>query len=620
MELSSITDKLVQNLQRAQVESIVAITKALGLKTGSQFLADVGKATQASPEERAQLVKAIEANLAQVNRNSAAPAIKALVNQLLEQKNLAQTPGVKLVNLTITAPTTSAPNTATTPAVPIQLLSYTSLPLQSGQTLLMQLADNQRLQILQVLTKSEAAAVVTLLQTSNPQGASAGTALLSTPSPLNLPAGTSSPSTTGTLTYTLAGMASSPPVNPLQHGDNNTVTAKPAVSPQAMEAISDTLRRLLPQKDQGQDLMTALPKITQFIQQLPIAERKEWMSNQLQQSLKTLANHIRTADQLSNPKLVEMALKNNGQGFEHKLAQLAIKSPEAAAIAKTGTSSAATASTSKTNTSTAGVTSGLTNPIQKNVLSQAALEQKLISQKPVAHIANQDLKGALLSVLHQLDGELETTSPLATSISTSSELSKTQLANVLPQFLGMLMHRQQGELSQKQLRTQLVMLMHQYTLGSLTKIQLQQAHTLNHQITQGNDIAQPTQSWQFEIPVRSGQDVTPLQIHLEQQWVEEQSDEKAQTATRVRQWNVMLGFNLPVIGQFYAQLTLLGDQLSARFWAENENTLVAAKNKMDELKTQLEQEGIHVTQMQCIPGLPPKPKLNLSYSLVDVKT
>src|SRR5690606_20242151 len=144
--------------------------------------------------------------------------------------------------------------------------------------------------------------------------------------------------------------------------------------------------------------------------------------------------------------------KNNGQGFEHKLAQLAIKSPEAAATAATGTSSTATASTSKTNTPTAGVTSGLTNQIQKNVLSQPALEQKLMGQKPVAHIANQDLKGALLSVLHQLDGELETTSPLATSISTSSELSKTQLANVLPQFLGMLMHRQQGELSQKQLR------------------------------------------------------------------------------------------------------------------------------------------------------------------------
>ncbi|HEY0894545.1 MAG TPA: hypothetical protein VGE32_15900, partial [Cellvibrio sp.] len=75
MELSSITDKLVQNLQRAQIEQIMSITKVLGLKVGSHFLADVQKVTQATPEERAQLVKSIEANLAQLNKNSAAPAI-----------------------------------------------------------------------------------------------------------------------------------------------------------------------------------------------------------------------------------------------------------------------------------------------------------------------------------------------------------------------------------------------------------------------------------------------------------------------------------------------------------------------------------------------------------------
>jgi hypothetical protein len=164
-----------------------------------------------------------------------------------------------------------------------------------------------------------------------------------------------------------------------------------------------------------------------------------------------------------------------------------------------------------------------------------------------------------------------------------------------------------------------VMLMHQYTLGSIAKIQLQQVHTLNHQLGQA-DQTQPTQSWQFEIPVRQGQDVHPLHIHMEQQWVEEQNENAGQNSTRVRQWNVMLRFDLPLIGQFYAQLTLLGDNLSAKFWAENENTLLETKDRIDGLKAQLEQEGIQVTQMQCVPGLPPKPKMSLSYSLVDIKT
>lgn len=626
MELSSITDKLVQNLQRAQVESIMAITKVLGLKTGSQFLADVGKVSQATPDERAQLVKTIETNLAQLNRNSAAPAIKVLVNQLLEQQNLAQTPGVKLVNLTVTPPIPATATTATTTA-PLPLLSYTNLPVQPGQTLLMQLTEGHRLQVLQVLNKSEVAAFTALLQAANSQGAPATSSTSPLTQNLSVTA-TATPSLTGALATANAhtNAISNTIIN------NQAIAPKPVMTSQSMEAISDTLRRLLPQKDKGQDLMTALPKITQFIQQLPIAERKEWLSTQLQQSLKTLANHIRIADQLTNPKLVEMAIKNNGQNFEHKLAQLTIKNPDPATPATTSSINTKTPGTAITSSATASLLKADTlnsgpipNPklsaqTQKNLLSQAAIEQKSINQKPIERMANQDLKGALLSVLHLLESESETSSPLPTSLTASSELQKTQLANVLPQFLGMLMQKQQGELNQKQLRNQLVMLMHQYTLGSLAKIQLQQVHTLNHQITQGIDQAQPSQSWQFEIPVRTGQDVTPLQIHLEQHWVEEQAEDNTQTTTRVRQWNVMLGFDLPLIGQFYAQLSLLNNQLSTKFWAENENTLQAAKDKMDGLKVQLEQEGIQVSQMQCIPGLPPKPKLNLSYSLVDIKT
>lgn len=612
MELSAINDKLVQQIQRAQVESVVAVTKALGLKTGSQFLAEVGKVAQATPEERAQLVKAIEANLLQINKNSAAPAVKALVNQLLEQRSLVQTPGVKLVNLTFTPPVTSTANAAAPPA-PVSLLSYTSLPVQPGQTLLMQIAEGQRLQVLQVLSKAEVAAFGALQQ---------ATAAGSTPNSLhpiatsltttNLPGSNGLLNNSPLLTNTAATTN-----NQTQTGDQ-AVNPKSAIAPQAMEAIGETLRRLLPQKDRGQDLMTTLPKITQFIQQLPVAERREWLSSQLQQSLKILANHVRIADQLSNPKMVEMALKNNGQSFEYKLAQLVTKNPDGPTLSNTS----GTATTlSKTNTNNPGVVASA--QAQKNLLAQNG--QSLPNPSPIERMASQDLKGALLGALHQLDNELETLTPLPTSLSSASELNKTPVANALPQFLGMLMQKQPpGELSQKQLRNQLVMLMHQYTLGSLAKIQLQQLHRINHQInhqmTQGNDLAQPTQSWQFDIPVRTGQDVTPLHIHLEQQWVEEQAGEENQNSNRVRQWNLMLGFNLPMIGQFYAQLTLLNDQLSAKFWAENENTLTAAKNKMDGLKTQLESEGIQVTQMQCVPGLPPKPRLSFSYSLVDVKT
>jgi len=601
MELSSTTDKLVQNLQRAQIEQIMSITKVLGLKVGSQFLADVQKVTQATPDERAQLVKATEANLAQLNKNSAAPAVKALIRELEAQKNIAQTPSVKLVTLSINTPVHITPNVPATtiPATPLTttLLTYTNQPLQIGQTLLMQLSEGQRLQLLQPLTKAEIATFNALLQTNNAANinpASANTLI-------------SSQGTAGAL---------------LNNGiSNETLSAvieqHKLATIKTTEAIGETLRRLLPQKDKGQDVLASLPKITQFIQQLPLAERKEWLSSQVQQSLKTLANHIRLSDQLTNPKLVEMTLKNNGQSFEHKLAQLVSgqKNNELSLAPSSLKTNPPAATVNVLNT-----VSGTMLPLLKSG-NQAITANKQIPIPLVSieKMAAQDLKGALLGLLHQLDTELETAKPALTESPLVTELNKNLLAIALPQFLSMLANKQQGELSQKQLRTQLVMLMHQYTLGSIAKIQLQQVHTLNHQLGQA-DQAQPTQSWQFEIPVRQGHDMHPLHIQMEQQWVEEQNENAEQGSTRVRQWNVMLSFDLPLIGQFYAQLTLLGDNLSAKFWAENENTLLEAKNKIDGLKTQLESEGIQVAQMQCVPGLPPKPKMSFSYSLVDIKT
>ena len=611
MEPGSITDKLVQNHQRAQIEKIMAITKVLGLKIGSQFLADVQKAAQATPEERAQLIKTIEANLAQLNKNSAAPAIKALISELEAQKQLAQTPNVKLVTLSVNTQTTlpGSTTTATTPpALATSLLIYTIQPVQIGQTLLLQISEGQRLQLLQVLTKTEAATLNTLLQSGNTPAATTASSQSSTPLQNTINAA-SVPSGNSTLV-------------------NNEITHKnlPASLEQqklatikTTEAIGETLRRLLPQKDKGQDLLASLPKIIQFIQQLPLAERKEWLSSQVQQSLKTLANHIRLSDQLTNPKLVEMTLKNNGQSFEQKLAQLITRQQSAKApLSPTGSNPPAD---KKSVTATPVNSSHNINGPQLKTNNSAFIPPKpgVMQQHPVEKIAAQDLKGALLGLLHQLDAELETAKPALTGSTLTTELNKNLLAIALPQFLGMLTHKQQGELSQKHLRTQLVMLMHQHTLGSIAKIQLQQVHTLNHQLTQA-DQAQPSQSWQFEIPVRQGQDVHPLHIHLEQQWIEEQDEKPEKNSIRVRQWNVMLSFDLPLVGQFYAQLSLLGETLSAKFWAEHEQTLLEAKNKIDGLKTQLEREGIQVSQMQCVPGLPPKPKMSFSYSLVDIKT
>lgn len=582
MDPGSINEKLLQNVQRAQTEQLAQISKFLGLKTGSQFVARVQQVTQATPAERAEIIKSIDATLAQLNKNSAAPATKALIDQLTAQKQLLQEPALKLANLNVNPQVlTSGSNSTPIVNTALQnLLIYTNQPMQTGQALLLKIADASSLQILQPLSPTQLENLASILQR---QG-------------INLSALNGSASTTQLKEF--AAQIARLDLNKLATESTNTKQTANAVNENARAAISETLRNLLPQKDSGQDLLANLPKVAQFIQQLPIAQRKEWLPNQIQDALKTLANHIRISDQLSNPKMLAMTLNNNGQSFENKLAQ-SVQLP-AAQVATT-------------------------NAVNNLLTPKNAMQQKLsaIAGQPINNpsanidkIIAQDMKGTLLGLLHQLDTEItKASTPSLAAI----DLSKTTLANALPQFLGLLTNKQYGELNQKQLRTQLIMLMHQYTLGTLGKIQLQQIHSVSQQLNQA-DVAQPNQSWQFEIPVRHGQDVQPLQIHMEQQWIEEQQENNKQKANRVRQWNVMLNFDLPIVGKFYAQLGLLGNNLNAKFWAENENTLAEARQKMDSLTQQLEQEGIQVTHIQCIPGLPPKPKMLLSYSLVDIKT
>lgn len=49
MDLGSINEKLLNNIQRTQIEQVALISKTLGLKIGSQFLAQVQQITQATP-------------------------------------------------------------------------------------------------------------------------------------------------------------------------------------------------------------------------------------------------------------------------------------------------------------------------------------------------------------------------------------------------------------------------------------------------------------------------------------------------------------------------------------------------------------------------------------------
>ena len=201
-----------------------------------------------------------------------------------------------------------------------------------------------------------------------------------------------------------------------------------------------------------------------------------------------------------------------------------------------------------------------------------------------------------------------------------NSLPENSLTGDIGLLIQQLMTKPVNELSDKELRTQLLILLQQHSLHSLAKIQLQQLTSLNHELDT-KDSKQPNASWQIDIPVKYHNEVQQLHLHINREWVDDKnSSSENKTATKVKQWSVTLRFDLPTLGEFCAQVAIIDTSVSAILWATRETTFTHIKQHIENLRKNLEGEGIQVTQIQCIKGMPPQKSMALSYSLIDIST
>ena len=362
--------------------------------------------------------------------------------------------------------------------------------------------------------------------------------------------------------------------------------------------VSESLRHLLPHRDAPNLLLSAINNL----QQLPAASRLQLLSPSVEQAVKSIAEKIRLPEQLAQPKAIAQTLKNSGIFFENKLHETVQKKTEANA----------------------------SNPTS-SVNSTYA----------------QDLKGALLTLLSRVTQELngdrkplstEQTIKLLKNLSGPTPLQPNGTASTNPfnvkidiaqasgigmgigMFIQQLMHKPVKELSDKELRTHLLVLLQQHSVHSLAKIQLQQLHSVNHEL-ETKDSASPNASWQIDIPVKQHNDVQHLHMRIDREWVDEKSESNStKNIQKIKQWSVTLRFDLPTLGEFCAQLAVINTQVSATLWAAQEKTFIDVRNHIEGLRKQLESEGIDVKYLQCMRGMPPEKPMALSYSLIDVST
>ena len=149
----------------------------------------------------------------------------------------------------------------------------------------------------------------------------------------------------------------------------------------------------------------------------------------------------------------------------------------------------------------------------------------------------------------------------------------------------------------------------QLTEAALARLQLHQLAALPREGERG------LLEWLFELPLRRGDEIDLWSLRV---WAE-QRQQRQQKRQRPHHWSVQLAFDLPGLGPMQAQIQLTGEQVSTRFWAEQQDTLPLLRAHMHELRRAFSEAGLNVGELECQPGPRPAEKSTGNRALINEK-
>ncbi|MBK5539847.1 flagellar hook-length control protein FliK [Pseudomonas sp. TH05] len=237
-----------------------------------------------------------------------------------------------------------------------------------------------------------------------------------------------------------------------------------------------------------------------------------------------------------------------------------------------------------------------------------------------------DLKGNLLRLIAQLAPALPTGSNFNAIIAANT------LAQVLPSFvrsaLGTL-----GQVSAKPqpggfpLPSRLLQslegegdLEHLLRLAAAAVSRLQSHQLSSLEQTGLTDDGRLQTTWQLEIPMRTLQDIVPLQVKFQREEpVEPEPNEKREEREpKQALWRVELAFDLEPLGPLHVQAQLIQGRLSSQLWAERAYTASLIESHLGSLRERLLASGLTVGDLDCHLGTPPQgTKTRLEQRWVD---
>lgn len=157
--------------------------------------------------------------------------------------------------------------------------------------------------------------------------------------------------------------------------------------------------------------------------------------------------------------------------------------------------------------------------------------------------------------------------------------------------------------------------------GMLNRIAVNQLHSQLLTTRGGAEGAPAINTWVADLPWLNHQGEPRLaQLRLEQEWPSEQDKaERERQRSKVAEWRFSLVMDLDEAGPVTFEVALRDQNLSARVWAERQETVRQVNQQLNSLRNSLTELGLEVTGLECRRGTPAAAVTRLEHRLVDIQ-
>jgi hypothetical protein len=156
--------------------------------------------------------------------------------------------------------------------------------------------------------------------------------------------------------------------------------------------------------------------------------------------------------------------------------------------------------------------------------------------------------------------------------------------------------------------------------GMLNRITVNQLHSQILTARGGGDTPAPASTMLMDLPwVTPQNEPRVAQLRIEQHKEETSSKNRDGKRAAISEWRLNLAIDLELAGALNFEVALRQQEVSARVWAEKQDTLKQVNEELPLLRRSLMELGLEVTDLECRRGSPSYPATKLEHRLVDTR-